>query len=60
MQKVGSEESMIEQLEKYIEINKFSMVPIDKIKYYLSINLDNCEIVDDWIINELRNTFYDE
>ena len=60
MQKVSSEESMVEQLEKYIEINKFSTVPIDKIKHYLSINLDDCEIVDNWIINELRSVFYDE
>lgn len=57
MQKVSSEESMVEQLEKYIEINKFSTVPIDKIKHYLSINLDDCEIVDNWIINELRSVF---
>ena len=60
MQKVSSEESIVEQLEKYIEINKFSTVPIDKIKHYLSINLDDCEIVDNWIINELRSVFYDE
>ena len=60
MQKVSSEESMVEQLEKYIEINKFSTVPIDKIKHYLSINLEDCEIVDNWIINELRSVFYDE
>ena len=60
MEKVGTEESMVGQLEKYIEINKFSTVPIDKIKHYLSINLEDCEVVDDWIINDLRRVFYDE
>lgn len=60
MAKVGKEESMIEQLEKYIQINKFSTISIDKIKHQLSVNLDDCEILDDWIINDLRGVFYDD
>lgn len=60
MEKVRPEESLVKQLEKYIEINKFTAVPIDKIKHNLSINLDDCEIVDNWIINDLRRIFYDE
>lgn len=60
MQKVGPNESMMEQLEKYIEINKYYAIPIGKIKYNLSINLDDCDIIDDWLIDDLRRVFYSE
>ena len=57
---VGTDESFVDQTEKFIQLHRMMDVKMDAVKHKLSINLNDVMIQDEWIINELHEFFYEE